>query len=72
MILFPVLFVLALILLIAATFVLGFRLGGDHWQSELTRVRLQAAQAERQLHNLTRQAFVSMAEAVEQRRGQRQ
>jgi hypothetical protein len=40
--------------LVAVIFLLGFRLGGEHWQSELTKVRLEAAQAERQLHNLTR------------------
>ena len=56
------------VLVVATIFLLGFRLGGEHWQSELARVRLQAAQAERQLHNLAREAFVSMAEAVEERR----
>jgi hypothetical protein len=71
MIVFLVLVVLAVFVLIGSTFVLGFRLGGDHWQSELAKVRLQAAQAERQLHNLTRQAFITMAEAVEQRRHER-
>jgi uncharacterized membrane protein YciS (DUF1049 family) len=55
--------------LVATVFLLGFRLGGESWQSELARVRMEAAHAERQLHNLTRQAFVSMAEAAE-RRGQ--
>jgi hypothetical protein len=48
-------------------FLLGFRLGGQHWQSELSRVRLEAAQAERQLHDLTREAFVAMAERMEGR-----
>jgi uncharacterized membrane protein YciS (DUF1049 family) len=57
--------------LIAVIFLLGFRLGGEHWQSELSRVRLEAAQAERRLHDLTRQAFVTMAEQVERRREQR-
>jgi hypothetical protein len=54
--------------LIGAGFLLGFRLGGDHWQSELSQVRLEAAQAQRRVHDLTREAFVSMAEAVERRR----
>ncbi len=49
-------------------FLLGFRLGGDHWQQELARVQLEAAQAERRLHDLTRQAFVAMAQAAERRR----
>lgn len=58
--------------LVAVIFLLGFRLGGEHWQSELTKVRLEAAQAEKQLHNLTRQAFITMAGQVEQHRGSRQ
>ena len=62
------LLVLALATLTAAVFLLGFRLGGDRWQSELTRVRLEAAHAERQLHDLTRQAFISMAEHAERLR----
>ena len=55
-------------LLAAALFLFGFRLGEDHSQSELRQVRLEAAQAERQLHDLTRQAFVAMARRVEQHR----
>lgn len=62
------LLVLALVILTLAVFLLGYRLGGDHWQAELTRVRLEAAQAERQMHDLTRQAFVAMAERAEQLR----
>jgi uncharacterized membrane protein YciS (DUF1049 family) len=57
--------------LVGVVFLLGFRLGGERWQSELSRVRLEAAQAERQLHNLTRQAFMTMAEQVERRGEQR-
>jgi uncharacterized membrane protein YciS (DUF1049 family) len=64
-------FTIVLLGLMASVFLLGFRLGGDHWQSELLKVRLQAAQAERQLHDLTREAFVSMAEHAEGRRQQR-
>ena len=59
---------LALLLLAGLAFLLGFRLGGDHWQTEVTRVRLESAQAERQLHDLTRHAFIAMAEHAEQRR----
>ena len=58
--------------LVGVIFLLGFRLGGEHWQSELTKVRPEAAQAEKQLHNLTRQAFVTMAGQVEQHRGSHQ
>ncbi|MEA3078197.1 MAG: hypothetical protein QOF60_3105 [Actinomycetota bacterium] len=63
-----ILFLLSLAALVAVVFLLGFRLGGDHWQRRLLEVRLQAAAAERSLHNLTRQAFVAMAEEVERRR----
>ena len=56
------LFVLSLI---GVIYVLGFHVGGEHWLSELARVRLEAARAERRLHDLTREAFVAMAEHVE-------
>lgn len=59
----------SLALLATAIFLLGFRLGGEHWQRELLRVRSTAAQAQRQLHDLTRQAFVAMAEEAQRRRG---
>lgn len=68
MILLLVVVLVVLVGIIGTVFLFGFRLGGEHWQSELAQVRLQAAQAERRLHDLTREAFVSMAEAVEQRR----
>ena len=57
-----------LTVVIGLAFLLGFRLGGDHGQSEITRVRLEAAQAERRLSDLTRQSFIAMAEHAEQRR----
>jgi uncharacterized protein HemX len=60
--------ILLLALIVGAVFLLGFRLGGEHGQSELTQVRLQSMQAERRLHDLTRSAFESMAEAFDQRR----
>lgn len=64
---------LLVILLVAAlvglTFLLGFRLGGQSWLAELHEVRAEAAAAERQLHDLTRSAFVAMAEEAERRRG---
>ena len=63
------LFVLVLVLLalFSALFLLGFRLGGGHWKSELARVRMEGAQAERALHDITRQAFVAMAEEAQRR-----
>jgi hypothetical protein len=60
----------ALLILAAFAFFLGFRLGGDHWQSELQQVRIEAIQAERQLHDLTRHAFIAMAEQVELHKNQ--
>lgn len=56
-------------IMVVAIFLLGFRLGGGHSQNELSRVRLESAQAQRRLHDLTREAFVAMAEQVESRRG---
>jgi hypothetical protein len=61
-------FVVAAGLVIALTFLLGFRLGGQSWITEAQRVRAEAAAAERQLHDLTRSAFVAMAEEAEKRR----
>ena len=54
--------------LVVVVYLLGFRLGESTWFGELGRVRAEAANAERQLHDLTRQAFVAMAEEVERRR----
>lgn len=55
--------------LMVVVYLLGFQLGGTSWIGELGRVRTQAADARRQLHDLTRQAFVAMAEEVERRQG---
>jgi hypothetical protein len=60
-----ILFIVLFLVVFASIFLLGFRLGGEHWQSELAKIRVQAAQAERQIHNLAREAFVSMAEAAQ-------
>jgi hypothetical protein len=51
-----------IVVLMGGAFVVGFRLGGSHWYQELLELRLQAAQAERHLHELTRSAFEAMAE----------
>lgn len=68
MIALTILLLVASACLAGTVFLLGFRLGGDHWQSELSRVRMEAAQAERRLHDLTRQAFVTMAAEAERQR----
>lgn len=59
---------LSISMVMALTFLLGFRLGGQSWMSEAQRVRAEAAAAERQLHDLTRAAFVAMAEEAERKR----
>ena len=58
------------LLIVAAVYLLGFRLGGDHWQSELGRVRIEAEQAQRRLHDVAREAFVAMSEHVARRNEQ--
>ena len=68
MIALTIAFVVVVLALGATLFLLGFRLGGGRWRAEVHRVRLEAIQAERQLHNLTRQAFVAMAEDAQERR----
>jgi hypothetical protein len=60
--------VIAIAMVLALTYLLGFRLGGQSWVAEAQCVRAQAAAAERQLHDLTRSAFVAMAEEAERRR----
>ena len=60
--------VVGFLLVAVLVYLLGFRLGGQSGISELQRVRAEAAEAERQLHDLTRSAFVAMAEAAERRR----
>jgi hypothetical protein len=60
--------VLLLAGLLLASYLLGFRLGGQKLQDDLLRVRLEAIEAQRQLHRLTRDAFVAMAEHAEQTR----
>ena len=57
-----------LLILVGIAYLLGFRLGSEDATDELARVRLEAARAERQIHDLTRQAFISMAEHVEEHR----
>lgn len=64
-----ILLIAATLVIIALTFLLGFRLGGESWFAESQRIRAEAAASERELHNLTRAAFEAMAdEASRQRR----
>jgi hypothetical protein len=66
--LFIVVGFLAIVTLVAAAILLGFWLGAPERDYELLRIRLQAAEAARRMHDLTREAFVAMAEHVERRR----
>lgn len=72
-----VLLISTVVLLIVLLYVLGFRLGSNASREELLDVRLEARRAERELTDLTRQAFITMAEhalthreAQQRRRGQ--
>jgi hypothetical protein len=60
--------VLSVALVVALTYLLGFRLGGQSWMSGAQRVRAEAAAAERQMQDLTRSAFIAMAEEAQRRR----
>ena len=51
-----------LVLLFLSLYLLGFRLGGRYWESRITEIRSESAEASRQMHDLTREAFVAMAE----------
>ena len=68
MVLLIIFLLLSVSMIVTLTYLLGFRLGGQSWISEAQRVRAAAAAAERQLHALTRSAFVAMAEEAERRR----
>lgn len=68
MVVLVVLLAVSVVVIVALAYLLGFRLGGQSWISEAQRVRAEAAVAERQLHDLTREAFVAMSEAAERRR----
>ena len=63
--------VVTLSVIAVLTFLLGFRLGGHSWVAEAQRVKAEAANAQRELHDLTRAAFVAMAEEAERRTGGR-
>jgi hypothetical protein len=63
-----ILSVVMLFAIMAAAYLLGFRLGGQKLQDELLRVRLDSIDAQRELHRLTREAFVAMAEHADTQR----
>jgi len=55
------------VVLVTLVYLLGFRMGGEHWQSEIARVRTEGALASRQLRDLMSGALVAMQEYAELR-----
>lgn len=67
----PVLIALLVVTVVAIfvlCFLLGFRLGGESRFAESQRIRAEAAASERELHNLTRSAFIAMTEEAQRLR----
>lgn len=54
--------------IVVLAFLLGFRLGGESWFVESQRIKAEAAASERELHSLTRAAFVAMADEASRRK----
>jgi hypothetical protein len=59
--------VISLLVTIVLAYLLGFKMGGDSWASESRRVRSRAERASRDMHDLTRAAFMAMAEEAQRR-----
>ena len=68
MILMTIIFLVVLTALVATVFLLGFRVGDGSSATNLARVRSEAGEAQRRMHDLTRQAFLAMAEEAERQR----
>lgn len=65
-----ILVVLLVLLLLFMAYLLGFRLAADRCRTELLRVRLEGAEASRQIHLATQQAFDTLInETLRHRRG---
>ena len=58
----------AIVLAVLLAFLLGFRVGGHEWRTRLDQVRAESADASRQMHQMTREAFVAMADYALKRR----
>lgn len=54
--------ILLLLALSASAYLIGYLLGSHGWRAKLDQVRAESREAERQLHDLTRDAFVAMSE----------
>lgn len=68
MIIFLLLLAALSVVCLLAVLLLGFCLGNHQQFDRLSEVRLQAAHAQRSMHDLTRQTFIAMAEEFEQHR----
>jgi hypothetical protein len=60
--------IVSMAVIVVLTYLLGFRLGGESWIAQAHRVRSQAAQAERELHDLTRPSDVVVPGEVDVKR----
>jgi len=49
-------------------FLLGARVSGSHWQRELLQVRTEAAEAARELHSLTVNTMLAVADEMDRHR----
>ncbi len=64
-----VLIILALVSAIGfVCFLLGARVSGSHWQRELLQVRTEAAEAARELHSLTVNTMMAVADEMDRHR----
>lgn len=54
--------ILLVLALSASVYLIGYLLGSHGWRAKLEQVRAESREAERQLHDLTRDAFVAMSE----------
>ena len=67
--LFVILIILTLVSGIGfVCFLLGARVSGSHWQRELLQVRTEAAEAARELHAMTVNTMMAVAEEMDRHR----
>lgn len=59
--------VFLLVLLAILAYLLGVQLGGRQWKARVEELQAESLRATRVMHDLTRQAFVAMAEHAERR-----
>lgn len=57
-----ILAILLVMALSASVYLIGYLLGSHGWRAKLDQVRAESRVAERQLHDLTRKAFIAMSD----------